>query len=118
MVNIPKWVQEFLAPQLNELKGKIEAIDTKIESFKSESNTRFESLNMKIDEVEKRLSIRIEEMDKRLTDSDRHLSDKMGSIDQKLSSKIDDLAKLVDVSQRLAVLEAKQREFEKRSGTA
>ena len=87
---IPSWIQRFLLPELEAIKGELRAINARIDalekevkSFRNEVNTRFEAIN-----------IRIEEFDKRVT------------------SKIGDLEKRLDMAERLAVIEAKLKEHE------
>ncbi|MBU4373235.1 MAG: hypothetical protein KJ714_02095 [Euryarchaeota archaeon] len=76
---IPSWLERLLMPKLSEISGEIKALDTKIDSLRSETKTeiealrkemlskfegldyRFETINIKLDSLEKRIPV-IEEM--------------------------------------------------------
>jgi predicted RNase H-like nuclease (RuvC/YqgF family) len=89
----PSWFTRVLLPEISEIKGELRAINARIDS----TNTKIDALDNKVEEVEKRLSIRIDEMDKRL------------------SSKVQGLRELVNLTQRVTILEVKQRESEKKA---
>jgi DNA repair exonuclease SbcCD ATPase subunit len=83
---IPSWLERLLMPKLSEISGEIKALDTKIDSLRSETKTeidamrkemlskfesvynkfegldyRFETINIKLDSLEKRIPV-IEEI--------------------------------------------------------
>lgn len=49
MVDVIKAIEQFLLPQLNEIKGEIKALDTRIDNLEKTVNIRFDSLSEKID---------------------------------------------------------------------
>ncbi|MCD6125790.1 MAG: hypothetical protein J7J19_02140 [Thaumarchaeota archaeon] len=50
---IPAWIQRFLLPELEAIKGELKAI-----------NTRIDALNTRIEELDRRLTTKIDEMKK------------------------------------------------------
>ena len=61
---IPSWIQSFLLPELESIKGELKAINTRIEeldkrieSLRNEMIARFEAVNSRIDSLDKRLDI-------------------------------------------------------------
>jgi len=87
---IPIWIQRFLLPELESIKGELKAMNTRI------------------NEMEKRLSVRIQELDKRV----ESLRNEMVARFEAVNSRIDSLEKRLDVAERLAVIEAKLREHD------
>jgi chromosome segregation ATPase len=88
----PGWFQRFLAPELSEIKGELRAINARIDSL----NTKIDATNTRIDEMDRRLGGSIQEMDRRL------------------SSEIQGLRELVNLAQRMTIVEAKLKEQETR----
>ena len=86
-------VREELTAALQPILLKIEEMDKRIQNQLSEVDKR---LTAKIDEVDKRLTIKIEEMDKRIT------------------SEISMLRTELQYAPRVAVLESKLSELEKK----
>ena len=106
-------------PELVEIKGELKNINTriddldkrltdKIDSSRNELKSDISRVDSKIDEMDKRLTSEMHEMDKRLTS-------RIDSVNEKLTAKIDDLGERLDIVQRVAVLEAKQREIESKT---
>ena len=134
---IPGWLERVLLPQISELKGDVKVIHTRIDGLGEKIDgveKRLESkivevdkrLGGKIDEVDKRLESKIDEVDKRLggkideldkkleskIDSvDKRLGEKIDGVDMRLGTKIDGLDKRLDMTQRLAVVEAQLKEL-------
>jgi len=61
---IPSWIQRFLLPELESIKGELKAINTRIEeldkrveSLRNEMIARFEAVNSRIDSLDKRLDV-------------------------------------------------------------
>jgi predicted nuclease with TOPRIM domain len=88
----PGFVERLLLPKLSEITGELKAINARIDS----TNTRIDATNSKIEEMDKRLTGKIEDMDRRLT------------------SEIESLHELVNLAQRMAIVEAKLKEQESR----
>ena len=61
--------QSVIAPDINEIKGSIKVIDTKLDGTDS-----------RIDDFGKRLSTKIEDLDKRISGEIRALSEKVDSV--------------------------------------
>ena len=68
---IPTWIQKFLLPELESIKGELRAMNTRI------------------NEMEKRLSVRIQELDKRV----ESLRNEMVARFETVNSRIDSLEK-------------------------
>jgi predicted nuclease with TOPRIM domain len=75
---VPGWLERVLLPQISELKGEIKVVHSEIN----------------------RLDQKIESLDEKL-------GNKIDSLDEKLSQRLDDLDKRLDVTQRLAAVEAR-----------
>lgn len=82
---VPGWLERVLLPQVNELKGEIKALDAKVDG-------EFKAMHSEI----------------------RRLDEKIDLSNRRLEGKIDALDKRMDVTQRVAVIEEKIREFEAR----
>ncbi|MDJ0268979.1 MAG: hypothetical protein NXY59_00215 [Aigarchaeota archaeon] len=61
---IPSWIQKFLLPELESVKGELKAINTRIEELdkrierlRNEMIARFEAVNSRIDSLDKRLDV-------------------------------------------------------------
>ncbi len=65
----PSWVERMLIPSLNEMKGELKAIHTRIDSLESNMNTRIGSLdermNTRITSLETKMDIKFEGLDYR-----------------------------------------------------
>jgi tetrahydromethanopterin S-methyltransferase subunit G len=123
---IPSWLERVLLPQISELKGEVKVLHTRIDGLGEKidgAERRLESkigeadkrLGDKIDEVDKRLCEKIDEVDKRLEskidDGDKRLESMIAGVDMRLGAKIDGLDKRLDMTQRLAVVEAQLKEL-------
>ncbi len=104
-------IKAWLLPEINDIKvqladmrgdvksltARVDATNERIDSLRNELKSDISGVSSKVDEMDKRLSSEIREMDKRLT------------------SEIQGVKDSINIIQRVAVLEAKQREFEKKS---
>ena len=97
-------VREELTAALQPILLKIEEMDKRIQNQLSEMDKR---LTSKIDEVDKRLTAKIDEVDKRLTT-------KIEEMDKRITSEISMLRAELQYAPRVAVLEVKLSELEKK----
>jgi tetrahydromethanopterin S-methyltransferase subunit G len=97
-------VREELTAALQPILLKIEEMDKRIQNQLSEVDKR---LTSKIDEVDKRLTAKIDEVDKRLTI-------KIEEMDKRITSEISMLRTELQYAPRVAVLESKLSELEKK----
>ena len=108
-------VREELTTALQPLTIKIEEMDKRIQNQISELDKR---LTAKIDEVDKRLTAKIDEVDKRLTakidEADKRITAKIDEMDKRITSEISMLRAELQYAPRVAVLEAKLSELEKK----
>jgi len=67
---IPGWVERLLLPAVNEIKGDIKAINTRIDSLDEKINARIDSLDGKMDSLRLEkitaMEIKIADLEKRL----------------------------------------------------
>lgn len=89
---VPGWLERVLLPQVNELKGEIKALDARVGGFEAKVEGEFKAIHSEI----------------------RRLDEKVDQSNNRLEGKIDGLDKRMDVTQRIAVIEEKIREFEAR----
>ena len=87
---VPVWIQRFLLPELEAIKGELKAI-----------NTRIDSLRTSVEEMDRRLTTKIEELEKRVTMEIKATN-----------TRIDALEKRFDILERLAIIETKLREHD------
>lgn len=99
----PSWFTRLLMPEIIEIKGELKAMSVKIDS----TNTRIESVREEL--LSKNESLRNEMMSMKA-----ELKAEIAKVD----SSVKDLDNRLDIVQRLAVLEAKQREYERNRPSA
>lgn len=63
---IPGWIKQVLMPELNEIKGELKAINTRIDSLESNLNIKFENVDIKIDSLRTEMNVRLDSIEKRI----------------------------------------------------
>src|SRR5271167_4670327 len=94
-------LQDFLAPQLRELRVRIDALEEQQKQFRVETEKRFDKIDVRFDKLE-------DEMNKRFNAVDTHfekLEDKLADRHEQLVTEIRRTAAIHD----LAELEAERR---------
>lgn len=103
---VPGWVERLLIPTL---ESRVRTI-MKEEMLQLEKtiDAKFEAVDARFEAFDEKFSARIDAVDEKL-------STRIDAVDEKLSNKIDDLDKRLDMVQRLAVVEAKMKDFESKN---
>jgi glutathionyl-hydroquinone reductase len=94
---VPGWVERLLIPTLESRVREI--VKEEVGHLEKIMDTRFEAVNSKIDSLDKRLTAEIQELDRRL------------------AGEIASLRSELQYAPKVAVLEAKVNELEKRTAT-
>ncbi len=99
---VPSWIKQFLMPELNEIKGDIKAIHTRIDStneridsLRNEMNSKFEGLNYRFEKVDERIDSLRTEMNVRLDSIEKRIP----VIEEITALKL----KIADIEKKLAV---------------
>jgi hypothetical protein len=79
---VPGWLERVLLPQISEVKGELKAMNARINGLEGKMEGEFKAVHSEIKRVE-----------------------------EKLGTKIDELGKRLDVTQRLAVVEEQVKEI-------
>ena len=108
----PGWFSRILMPEIVEIKGELKNINTRIDATNGRIEELDKRLSAKIDSTRNELKSDISRVDSKIDEMDKRLTSRIDSVNEKLSAKIDDLGQRLDIVQRVAVLEAKQREAE------
>jgi Skp family chaperone for outer membrane proteins len=66
----PSWVTRVLLPEIGEMKGDIRALDTKVDSLRTEFRSELKVMQTKLDSPDKKLDI-----DRRMTVVEAKLKD-------------------------------------------
>jgi len=100
--------ERILLPRLNSIDGELKALNTKIDGEIKTLNTKIDATNTRIDSTKSELRTEISSMK-------NELWAEMTSNKNEIKSDIRALSEKVDILPRLAVLEARIKELEKRS---
>ncbi|KCZ72987.1 hypothetical protein ANME2D_00046 [Candidatus Methanoperedens nitroreducens] len=100
---VPGWIKQVLMPELNEMKGELKAIHTRIDSvevqigsLRNEMNSKFEGMNYRFEKVDERID----------------------SLRTEITVKFDSLEKRIPVIEKITALELKIADIEKRLASA
>jgi tetrahydromethanopterin S-methyltransferase subunit G len=110
MEKIPAWIERMLLPKLNEITGEIKAIHTRIDavekevaSLRSEMMTKFEATDAKIVSLDAKVDVKVES-----------LRNEMISRFEAVDSRFDSLEARIPVMEKMAELEVRLAELEKK----
>jgi hypothetical protein len=92
--------ERILLPRLNSIDGELKAINTRIDS----GNTRADSVEKSVDSLRNELKAEI-----------RSVATAQGAKIDNVLLKVEQLHKELDMDRRMTIVEAKLKEFEKRS---
>lgn len=113
-----KALQSVIAPDLNEIKGALKVLDTKIDGTNSRIGELDKRLGTKVDELDKRLGTKVDEPDKRLTSKvdelDKRVSSKIDELDKRLTGEVRALSEKVDIVRDVERLKVEVAELKKR----
>ncbi len=111
---IPSWIEMLLLPSLNEIKGELKAVNARIDSLDERMNTRMVSLDEKIDSLRNEMNSKFEGMNYRF----EKVNERIDSLRTEMTVRLDSLEKRIPVIEKIAVLELKIAEMEKRLAAA
>ena len=67
MVNIGKWIRSILLPEVEELKGGVKSVNTKLDSLEKVVNIKFDAqekiINTRLDQLEGKIDVFLEKLD-------------------------------------------------------
>ncbi len=107
---IPTWIKQVLMPELNEIKGELKSVNTRIDALNEKIDTKITALDGKIDSLDERMKTRMTGLDGKI-DS---LRNEMKSEFTGMNYRVDSLEKSIPVIEKMAVLELKIAEIEKK----
>jgi hypothetical protein len=93
ITGIRQGIQDFVAPEIRELKGSIAALDARITSLEKVMDSRFKEMDSRFKEVDSRMNALDSKWDARFGE---------------INAKLDALLKIHDFEVRLARLEAQK----------
>ncbi len=93
-------VQDFVAPELRELRARIDALEEQQKQFRADVEKRFDGVEKRFDGVEKRF----DGVDKRF----EKLDDKLSDVRDELVTEIRRTAAIYDLTVRVAKLESER----------
>ena len=110
-MDIRKTLEDVIAPGLQAINGKMEAVDTRIGALHAEMRSELHRLDEKVGNLDKRLSERIDGLDDRLSGKidglDERLSGKMSGLEENIRHTREDFRMAIDMHERIAKIEVK-----------
>jgi len=100
---IPAWIKQVLMPELSEIKGELKAINARIDA----TNGRIESTNERIDSLRTETKMEISSLR-------TELKMEISSLRTEMNVRLDSLEKRIPVIEKIAALEIKIADLEKR----
>lgn len=64
---VPSWIKQVLMPELNEMKGELKAIHTRIDSVETQIGSLRNETKSEISRIEEKIDTRITSLDERIT---------------------------------------------------
>lgn len=104
---IPGWIKQVLMPELNEIKGELKAINTRIDSLESKMDIKITALDGKIEGLRKEMLSKFENVDI-----------KIDSLRTEMNVRLDSIEKRIPVIEKITALEIKIADIEKRLALA
>jgi len=100
-------VQDFVAPELRELRARIDALEEQQKQFRADVDKRFDTVDKRFDAVDKRFDAvdgRFDKVDARF----EKLEDKLSDMRDELITEIRRTASIYDLTVRVAKLESER----------
>jgi chromosome segregation ATPase len=104
---VPSWFRQFLMPEINEIKGKLEAINTKIEST-----------NERIDSLRNETKSEIARLEERIDSLRNETKMEIGSLRTEMTVRLDSIEKRIPVIEEITALKLRIAELEKKFAVA
>lgn len=118
---IPSWFERLLLPTLNEMKGELKAINTridsldgKIDSLRNETKSEISRFEEKIDSLRNETKTEIISVISEITSVRTEIT----SLKTEMTIRLDSLEKRIPVIEEITVLKLKIAEIEKRLAAA
>jgi restriction endonuclease S subunit len=126
---IPSWIERLVIPSLNEIKGELKAINTRIDSVEAQisslrNETKAEITSLRhetkaeIEGLRKEMLSRFETTDNKIDSLRNETKMEIASLRTEMTVRLDSLEKRIPVIEKIAVLELKIAEMEKRLAAA
>ncbi len=104
---IPSWLKQVLMPELNEIKGELKAVNTRIDALES-------NLNIRIDSLRNETKTEINSVRNEIAGVGKEIE----SLRTEMNVKFDSLEKRIPVIEKITALELKIADIEKRLALA
>jgi tetrahydromethanopterin S-methyltransferase subunit G len=114
MEKIPSWIERLLLPKLNAIEGELKAINTRIDSVDERMNTKMTGLDDKIDSLRNEMKSEFTGLNYRF----EKVNERIDSLRTEVTVRLDSLENRIPVIEKIAVLELKIAEMEKRLAAA
>ena|SRR3972149_166957 len=118
---VPSWIKQVLMPELNEIKGELKSINTRIDSveaqigsLRNETKSEIERIEDRIDSLRKEIMSKFEGVDHKFEGIDI----KIETLNKVVTIKFDSLEQRIPVIEKITILEHKIAEIEKRLAPA
>ncbi len=115
---IPGWIKQVLMPELNEIKGELKAINTRINSLESTMDIKITALDGKIDSLRNETKAEIEGLRKEMLSKFEKVDIKIDSLRTEMNVRLDSIEKRIPVIEKITALEIKIADIEKRLALA
>ena len=96
--SVKKAIQDIVSPEIEGLKGQIQAVHSEIRRLDEKFTTEIRRLDEKIDSRNNKVLSEIRRLDEKMTTEIRRLGGKIDALDRRLNEKIDMLDKKLDLA--------------------
>jgi SMC interacting uncharacterized protein involved in chromosome segregation len=121
----PSWIERILLPSLNEIKGEIRAVNTRIDSLDDRMSTKIDSLKTEmiskfqsVDHKFEATDIKIDSLKTEMNSKFEATDIKIDSLKTEMTVRLDYLEKRIPVIEEITALKIKIAELEKKLAAA
>ncbi len=111
---VPSWIKQVLMPELNEIKGELKSINTRIDSVEAQVGSLRNETKSEIVRIEDRIDSLRKEMLSKFETTDN----KIETLNKVVTIKFESLEQRIPVIEKIMFLELKIAEIEKRLAVA
>ncbi|NJD53798.1 MAG: hypothetical protein FIB07_13130 [Candidatus Methanoperedens sp.] len=118
---VPSWIKQVLMPELNEIKGELKSINTRIDSVEAQIVSLRNETKSEIVRIEDRIDSLRKEMISKFETTDNKFEithNKIETLNKIVTIKFESLEQRIPVIEKITVLELKIAEIEKRLAVA
>ncbi|MGD0369419.1 MAG: hypothetical protein ABSA94_18365 [Acidobacteriaceae bacterium] len=101
-------VQDFVAPGIQELRGEIKALDTRITALEKISEARFSEIHSKLDARFSEVTSKFSEVSSKMDSRFSEINSKVDARFSEVNSKLDAILNLHDLQIRISKLESQR----------